>query len=192
MTLGREALDASGIKVYALPRMIEFLKSNGPWNQLVTLGNIDPVILPKNLPVQIEKNVTVEAFTVPHRDEFSETAGFRINKKHKSYLFIPDIDKWNKWDRSIAELLKDPDIAHAFLDATFYDDDELPNRAMSEVPHPFVKETMDLFENEYHLLKRKIVFIHFNHTNPLLFDKRTKTDVLKKGFGIAEQGKVYE
>ena len=192
MTLGREALGAQGVKVYALPRMIEFLKTNGPWSQLVKLNNIDPVILEAGAPFELNRNLSVEAFTVPHRDEFSETAGFRINKRLKSYLFIPDIDKWSKWDRDIVELLKDPVIEHAFLDATFYADGELPNRAMNEVPHPFVSETMDLFNNESRSLKRKIVFIHFNHTNPLLFDTRTKIQVMKKGFGISEQGKRYE
>ncbi|WP_436515474.1 MBL fold metallo-hydrolase [Ekhidna sp. To15] len=192
MTLGKEALSAKGVKVYALPRMIDFLKSNGPWSQLITLGNIDPMILSKNLPVELRSDLTVEAFTVPHRDEFSETAGYRINKRRMSYLFIPDIDKWSKWDRSIAEILKDPLIEYAFLDATFYSDGELPNRAMNEVPHPFVTETMDLFETESRALKRKIVFIHFNHTNPLLFKQRAKINVLKEGYGIAEQGKRYE
>lgn len=192
MTLGKEALGANGIKVYALPRMIEFLKNNGPWSQLITLGNINPIVLPTDLPVVIGDDLSVEAFTVPHRDEFSETAGFKINKKLKSYLFIPDIDKWSKWDRNIVDLVKDPRIEHAFLDASFYADGELPNRAMSEVPHPFVTETMDLFNDEYRSDKRKVVFIHFNHTNPLLFDQRTKINVVKKGFGIAEQGKRYE
>ncbi|MEP1032916.1 MBL fold metallo-hydrolase [Ekhidna sp.] len=192
MTLGREALGANGVQVYALPRMIEFLKTNGPWSQLVSLGNIEPIVLAEDLAVILQEDLSVEAFTVPHRDEFSETAGFRINKKRKSYLFIPDVDKWSKWDSNIVELVKDPVIAYAFLDATFYADGELPNRAMSEVPHPFVTETMDLFDGESRSLKNKVIFIHFNHTNPLLFDQQTNIDVLKQGFGIAEQGKKYE
>ncbi|MEO9483735.1 MAG: MBL fold metallo-hydrolase [Ekhidna sp.] len=192
ITLGREAMGAKGVKVYALPRMIEFLQTNGPWSQLVKLGNIDPVVLTKDLAVELKQGLTVAAFTVPHRDEFSETAGFKINKKGKSYLFIPDIDKWSKWDQSIVDILKDTAIEYAFLDATFYADGELPNRAMSEVPHPFVKETMNLFKDESRTLKRKVVFIHFNHTNPLLFDRQTKINVLKKGYNIAEQGKRYD
>lgn len=192
MTLGREALGARDVKVYALPRMINFLKTNGPWNQLISIGNIDPILLTEGLPVELKKDLTIEAFTVPHRDEFSETAGFRISKKLRSYLFIPDIDKWDKWDRSIVELLKDPMIKYAFLDATFYAEGELPNRAMSEVPHPFVTETMGLFEKKNRSLKRKVVFIHFNHTNPLLFNQRAKIDVLKAGYNVAEQGKSYE
>ncbi|MEO9871913.1 MBL fold metallo-hydrolase [Ekhidna sp.] len=191
MSLGREALGANKVKVYALPRMIDFLKTNGPWSQLIDLENISPVILPTDLPVVIGEDLTVEAFTVPHRDEFSETAGFKISKRLKSYLFIPDIDKWRKWDRSIVELLDQREIDYAFLDATFYQEGELPNRAMDKVPHPFVVESMALFDKESRALKRKIQFIHFNHTNPLLFDKKTQIDLMKEGYGIAEQGKTY-
>lgn len=192
MVLGKEALGAKGVKVYALPRMIEFLKTNGPWSQLVELKNIDPIILTENQDLQLVKDLSVRAFTVPHRDEFSETAGFRINTRRKSSLFIPDIDKWSKWDQDISTMLQDPTIEYAFLDATFYAEGELPNRAMSEVPHPFVEETMKLFESKSRSIRNKIVFIHFNHTNPLLFDTRTKIHVVKNGYRIAEQGEKYE
>ncbi|MEQ9467561.1 MAG: MBL fold metallo-hydrolase [Ekhidna sp.] len=189
MFLGREALGANGVKVYALPRLIDFLSTNGPWSQLISLDNIDPVKMKADSSLTISENIQVTAFTVPHRNEYSETAGFRIETNKKDYLFIPDIDKWSKWDRSIVEEIKKVD--YAFLDATFFQDGELPNRAMSEVPHPFVKETMALFENESELVKKKVQFIHLNHTNPLLFSEKARIEVLKNGFGIAEQGKVY-
>ncbi len=189
--LGREAFGAKGIKVYALPKLTDFLKRNGPWSQLVELNNIELQTLPEDLAVVLNDNVSVEAFTVPHRDEFSETAGFKINTRRKNLLFIPDIDKWQKWDQDIVELVKSDEIDYAFIDATFFKNGELPNRAMEEVPHPFVVETMELFKNEYRSIKRKIQFIHMNHTNPLLFDKRTQIDVMKEGYGIAIQGRIY-
>ncbi len=191
MSLGREALGAKGVTVYALPRMIEFLTTNGPWSQLINLENIKPVQLIEDQKLMLNDNLSVEAFRVPHRDEFSETAGFRIRKRKSDYLFIPDIDKWSKWDTSIVELLNDPKVEYAFIDGTFYEDGELPNRAMSEVPHPFVTETMNLFRNETRSIRNKMVFIHFNHTNPILFKKSAKINVVKNGFRIAEQGKQY-
>ena len=84
------------------------------------------------------------------------------------------------------------DVDYAFLDATFLKEGEIPNRPMFEIPHPFVEETMLLFENESEATKSKISFIHLNHTNPLLFSDKAKTDVQSKGFNIAEQGKTYE
>lgn len=189
LSLGREALGGNGIKVYALPRLIEFLKTNGPWSQLVELDNIEPIELEVQKPIDLGNNISINAFTVPHRDEFSETAGFNIQTKSNKYIFIPDIDKWSKWNSNIVDLVKEVD--YAFLDATFFEEGELPNRAMSEVPHPFVSETMKLFEDESLSEKSKIHFIHFNHTNPLLFSDPKKKEVLRKGFEIAEQGTSY-
>ena len=40
MHFGREVMGTDKIPVYCMPRMGEFLKSNGPWSQLVKLENI--------------------------------------------------------------------------------------------------------------------------------------------------------
>ena len=69
-------------------------------------------------------------FLVPHRDEFSETVGFEIKGENKTAVFIPDIDKWSKWNSDLKELIKRVD--YAFLDATFYKNGEIPSRDMSE------------------------------------------------------------
>ncbi|WP_370089438.1 MBL fold metallo-hydrolase [Ekhidna sp.] len=191
MFLGKEALGASGVKVYALPKMIEFLKNDGPWSQLVNFENIDPVSMVEDQSLELGASIEVTAFTVPHRDEYSETAGFKIITPRKGYIFIPDIDKWHKWDRDIVEVVKDPKVDYAFIDATFFKDGELPNRPMSEMPHPFVQETMLLFDKQPDSIKSKIKFIHLNHTNPLLFDKRARNEVNRNGYGVAEQGKKY-
>ena len=144
MELGREVMNTKNVPAYVLPKMKTFLETNGPWSQLVKLNNIELHALEADVLVALDGNIAVTAFTVPHRDEYSETAGFRINTGNKKYLFIPDINKWDKWDRSIITEVKAVDIA--LLDATFYDSTELHGRNMSEVPHPFVIETMKLFE----------------------------------------------
>ncbi|MDI9403783.1 MAG: MBL fold metallo-hydrolase, partial [Limnohabitans sp.] len=40
MYLGKEAIGATKVPTYAMPRMRAFLEQNGPWSQLATLGNI--------------------------------------------------------------------------------------------------------------------------------------------------------
>ena len=122
---------------------------------------------------------------VPHRDEFSETVGYKIIGVNKSALFIPDIDKWEKWETNISAMIKTVD--YAFLDASFYDGDELNTRDISQIPHPFVIESMTRFQNLSDTEKQKIYFIHFNHTNALLNpeSEHYKT-VLKNGFNIAQ------
>jgi len=186
MQLGREVMDSKEVPVYVLPRMASFLENNGPWSQLVRLKNI--VIHPLNTDsaLNLENGIKIETFTVPHRDEYSETAGFRIVTSQKKYLFIPDINKWDKWDKSIVNEVKPVD--YALLDGTFFSGSELPGRKIDEVPHPTIPETMELFKNESAATKSKIYFIHFNHTNPALWDEKTRAIVKKKGFHIAEQG----
>lgn len=189
MELGREAMNSDRVPVYALPRMSSFLKDNGPWSQLVSLNNIAIIEVEEGAAVNISENSRIELFEVPHRDEFSETSGYRIRSGEKTYLFIPDIDKWNKWDKKIIEEVKDADIA--FIDGTFYSDAELPGREMSEIPHPFIVETMALFSREAGQIKNRIKFIHLNHSNPALYNEDTIKHIREKGFGLAIQGKKY-
>ena len=101
-------------------------------------------------------------------------------------MFIPDIDKWTKWDRSIADEIAKVD--YAFLDGTFYSGDELPGRDMSEIPHPFVTETIELLQNLPLKEKGKVHFIHFNHTNPLLQERKTPRVLQENGFKVAQMG----
>lgn len=62
---------------------------------------------------------------------------------------------------------------------------------MDEIPHPLIVETMDLFSQEDKETKNKIHFVHFNHSNPVLFNKEIQGKILKEGFNIAEQGHNY-
>ena len=45
MYLGKEAMNANGVEVFAMPRLKKFLETNGPWSQLVNLNNIHLNIL---------------------------------------------------------------------------------------------------------------------------------------------------
>jgi len=191
MFLGREAKGAKKVPVYAMPKMTEFLSSNGPWDQLVKLKNIKLQELEINQENILSPNVNVTPLQVPHRDEYSETVGFVISGKQKSALFIPDIDKWEKWDEDIIDWVAKVDFA--FLDATFYDANEINNRDISEIPHPFVIESMELFKDLSKEEKAKIHFIHLNHTNPLWdMESEAYKLVLESGFRVAEFGQKVD
>lgn len=190
MYFGREASGADNIPVYAMPKMKEFLTNNGPWSQLVSLANIKLKPLAANDTLKLNPRIKVIPLLVPHRDEFSETVGYKIITSEKSYLFIPDIDKWEKWELDISSEVKSVD--YAFLDATFFDGEEINNRDLSEIPHPFVIESMEKFKGLSIEEKSKIVFIHLNHTNPLLNPDSEETKmVLEAGFKIARLGDEY-
>ena len=186
MYFGREALGAHKVPVYVMPKMKQFLESNSPWNQLIDLDNVQLREIFKNKKITISKNLKIVPFTVPHRDEFSETVGYKIIGPNKSALFIPDINKWSLWDKDIVAEVKDVD--YAFLDATFFKDGEV-NRPMDEIPHPFIVETINLFKNESIQVKNKIHFIHFNHTNISLQYKNPVIDSIRKlGYNFARFG----
>ena len=100
---GKEALGKKDIRIYAMPKMKSFLINNGPWSQLVTTKNIVFSDLKKDSIVPVSNALKVMPFLVPHRDEFSETVGYKIKGKNKSALFIPDINKWSLWEKNIVE-----------------------------------------------------------------------------------------
>jgi pyrroloquinoline quinone biosynthesis protein B len=156
---------------------------------LVSLNNISLFDLAADSAVNLSKEISVMPFPVPHRDEYTETVGFNIKVDNHQTLFIPDIDKWSKFDKDIKEMIKKSNLS--LLDGTFYKDGELAGRAMSEVPHPFIEESLQQFGSLYAEDKQKIRFIHFNHTNPLLNEHSNEfSEVLSRGFMVSKQGEL--
>ena len=191
MYFGREALNSKLVNVYAMPRMKKFLEKNGPWSQLVSLQNISIIELSNESKISIDSNVIVQPIEVPHRAEFSETVGYKIYGPNKTALFIPDIDKWYLWEKSIVDEIKQVD--YAIIDATFYDSKEVNYRDISEIPHPFVTESMDLFDSIDIKEKNKIYFIHLNHTNPLLNEQSKQyKSVITKGYNVAKEEMILD
>lgn len=191
MHFGHESDGTKNVPVYAMPRMSQFLSSNGPWDQLVRYSNIQLVPLADGSPVSFSEDLVVTPFLVPHRDEYSETVGYRIDGPTKSAVFIPDINKWERWDTDIREIIRSVD--YALIDATFFADGELPGRDMSQIPHPFVAESMNLFDELNDEEKSRVIFIHMNHTNPLLIDgSPEQVEVERRGFRVAREGMRLE
>jgi pyrroloquinoline quinone biosynthesis protein B len=191
MHLGREVMGAKSIPVYAMPRMKKYLSSNGPWSQLVILDNIVLNKLKNGKKVKLNKRMSITPFLVPHRDEYSETVGYKIQGPDKSLIFIPDIDKWEKWDKDIVNIASEND--YALIDGSFYTANELPGRDMSEIPHPFIIESMAKFKSLSNNDKFKIHFIHLNHTNPALTNNSNAQNQIKNtGFNIAQRGQAFK
>ena len=191
MQLGREVMGAKEVPVYAMPRLQAFLENNGPWSQLVELKNIEIRSLAADSTVVLNQRIKITPIPVPHRDEFSETVGFKIEGPENSLLFIPDIDKWERWERDIRVLVQQTD--YALLDGTFFQNGEIPGRDMSEIPHPFMVESMKLFSDLPAEEKSKVYFIHFNHTNPVLLENSPeRLTISHAGFNICEEGMKFQ
>ncbi len=182
MYLGREALGARGVPVYATPRLAAFLRANGPWSQLVQLGNIELREIQPEVEFALTADLHVTALRVPHRDEFSDTVGFRVRGPSRRLLYVPDIDKWERWERRIEDELAAVDVA--LLDGTFERADELPGRSLAEVPHPLVSESVAHLQ----AWAARVWFVHLNHTNALLWDRAARRRLERRGFHVARDG----
>jgi pyrroloquinoline quinone biosynthesis protein B len=172
MYLGKEAMAARGVPVYGTRRMMDFLTANGPWSLLVSDGHIALRELTPGKAVALADGLRITAMLVPHRDEFSDTVGFLIEGPRARVLFIPDIDKWEKWDQNLRDLANRVDVL--LVDGTFGSMDELPGRDISQIPHPLMSQTRALLAGT----RAALWFIHLNHSNPALIDG---TDVVHEG-----------
>ena len=188
--LGREVASTKAIPTFVTNRMADFLSNNAPWSQLVALNQIDLQVLPETDRLATSfspiEGLEVEAFKVPHRDEFSDTVAFKIHGPQQTILFVPDIDRFEGHEQLLKRLLDGVDIA--YIDATFYDGRELPGRDMTKIPHPMMVDTMKRLSQYASEHDGAIRFIHLNHTNPAFSDHVIQRDIRNRGFRIAQQG----
>ena len=183
---GREAMASRELPVYASRRMQGFLRANGPWSQLVELGHIRLMELVPGVAIELG-SLSVVPLSVPHRDELSDTLGFLVRGPEKTLLYVPDIDKWHKWDHDLAALLREVDWA--LVDGTFQSAAELPDRDLSEIPHPVVQETLEAAGDE---ARGKLHFIHLNHSSPLLDPSSQALRALReRGVDVAREGQIF-
>jgi pyrroloquinoline quinone biosynthesis protein B len=166
--------------------MARFLRENAPWSQLVALGNVELRELEPERELALTGSLRVIARRVPHRDELSDTVGFVVKGPQRSLLYVPDIDKWERWDRSLEDEVTNVDLA--FLDGTFSNADEVQGRRLAEIPHPLVSETMARLRTRAPLGKR-VLFIHLNHTNPLIWDEGRRREL--SAFRVAKDGEEH-
>jgi pyrroloquinoline quinone biosynthesis protein B len=158
--------------------MIDVLTRNGPWSLLVDNYYIAPHQLDPDRAVTLAAGVRVTALAVPHRDELTDTVGFLIEGPRRKALYIPDIDRWEKWTRDIRPLVDRVDLA--FLDGTFASPEEVTGRgrSLAEIPHPMIPDTRARLRG----VGAQVWFIHLNHTNP----------ELDRGQDIAREGMVFQ
>lgn len=184
--LGREVLGARRVPVYCTPSMASFLRANKPWSRLVAFENVTLREVAPGSEVVLTESLRATPIRVPHRDEDSDTVAWRIRGPSGAVLWLPDIDKWEKWDRSLAELLEDPSLT-AFVDGTFHSADEIPGRALTDIPHPLASETAALLAASPRA-KGRVFLVHLNHTNRLLWDEEARGALAAHGLGVAAEG----
>lgn len=182
--LGREVANTHAIPVFCTPSMAAFLRANRPWRRLVESKNIEIREVRPGVPFELAGSLQVTAIPVPHRDEDSDTVAFLVSGPLRRLLWLPDIDKWEKWDRHLEDVVRSVDIA--FLDGTFFSADEIPGRSIAEIPHPLVPETISRLSGREGAAR--VFFVHLNHTNRLLWDGIEVRRLEEKGFRVAFEG----
>jgi len=185
--LGKEAMATRQLPVYAMPRMQEFLGENQPWSTLCESQYLELKGLSAQNPQALNERLQVTPVVVPHRAEFSETIGLVIRGPSQCVLWLPDIDRWDAGSASLEQLLKQVDVA--YIDGTFFDEDELVGRSLQDVPHPTVLQTLEQLAVLPVSERAKVRFVHLNHTNPLLDPASTAAATVEQaGCQVARQG----
>ena len=184
---GFEAVHTSKLPVHATPRMLAFLRSNAPWSRLVAREEIELHETPPGLTFDLDAGVRVTPFAVPHRDEDSDTVGFRIAGPRHTIVYVPDTDTWATWSADARQVLAASDIA--LVDGTFFAADELPGRDVSLIGHPLIVATMDCFRDQVRAGRLRVLFTHLNHSN-LALDPTgpERRRIIDGGFEVAEDG----
>lgn len=179
---GREVCATRGLPVFVTARMADFLSAHAPWKQLVALSQIELRRFAPGTTFSPMPGLQVEAIAVPHRDEFSDTVAFKLKGPRRCVLFVPDVDAWHRQGDLLPRLLEGVDVA--FVDGTFWDAAELPERARPEIPHPPMVDTIERLSGSRAMPPGGVRFLHLNHSNPAF----TPGWPLPEGFSVATVG----
>ncbi len=187
--LGREAAAARAVPLLATERMCAFLRESKPWSLLLEAGNVELSPLEPGTRVALAEDLHAEVLPVPHRDEASDTIGFIFSGPSRRLLYVPDTDAWTAWPRPIRDFVAGVDVA--VLDGTFFDASEVTWRDPGEIPHPYIRTSMDLLEAGVRE-GRRVLFTHLNHSNPALDPgSEAAAEIGRRGFGIAAEGMEF-
>ena len=191
---GREAMAVHELTLNCSESLCGVIKATPTWNLLLEDRVIIPRIWRVNIPFIPSDNCgfTITPIPVPHRNELSDNHALMIEGSEKRLLFMPDHDTWKETlgDSTIREWLSNLKVDIALIDGTFWCEDELPHRDMRVIPHPTVKETLELL-GERKKGDPDIYFTHLNHTNPLQQPGEQRDEVTALGWNILEQGQMF-
>ena len=180
--LGREVWGTRRLPLYVSAPMARFLEQNAPWSQLVAQGNVELRPLVPEQAVALSPCLSLLPLAVPHRDEFADTLAFVVQGSARRLFYCPDIDAWDRWDRDLPTFLADMDIA--LLDGTFFSAGELPDRDLSEIPHPLATDTARRLAG----VDCDLRLIHLNHSNPLHRPGPEREWLAERGIGVGAHG----
>ncbi len=177
--LGREAASTNKMKILATAENLQFIESNKPFSHLIDREEIKCQEIKFDNPLQLNSQLSITPFEVPHRNEDGNTSGYHIEGS-KSLIYIPDMDDYSD---EVLKKIESADIA--LIDGSFYTKSEIMRQR--NVPHPPITLSIDKLKN----FNTRVIFTHFNHSNPVLnSESKEYKEVISKGFEIAQDGMV--
>ena len=183
--LSREGLNHGDFKIFSSRKNISIIRKYCDIFEFKT--NISFEDITAGSVVNLTKNITASAVSVPHRAK-GDTFGYVLSGNRKVGYF-PDCDNIKSWKDDFLNILEDVDCF--YLDGTFWNKTELPNRKIESVPHPLVEDVIEDLKHLNQDLKNKLKFIHLNQTNPLLNKSSNELKRLRENyFNVAEDGEV--
>jgi pyrroloquinoline quinone biosynthesis protein B len=200
---GFEAINTKDLLVYCTPRMAAFLRNNGPWSQLVRIGNIAIHETPPGsritLPYEFagtHDEIAISSIAVPHRDEYSDTMAYIFRRsgseQSPAIMYLPDTEPWPTWNPSLLDVIKREHVRTLLLDGTFFSAEDLPGRRATSIGHPLMKDSMGLLEPLVRQGKLDVFFTHLNHSNPALDPTSAASREIKgRGFHVATEGQQF-
>jgi pyrroloquinoline quinone biosynthesis protein B len=187
------------LPLYGPPDLIEFLfgteEKPNYFGELGRLAKnyVNPIPLKEETTIEPLDGIQVKGLEVPHtqvlddgRKYPSTTYAYEIEYQEKRVIYAPDI---GRLDQSFLDLLTGVDVF--LMDATFWWDDELERISgipvtsyqLGHVPQEAAIEQIS--DREI----RRVVYTHFNHTNPVLdISSRYRKIVKNLGQEIAYDG----
>jgi pyrroloquinoline quinone biosynthesis protein B len=170
---------------HATARVCAYLRANEPWATLARDGFIDLRAIDTDTRYALAGG-TITALDVPHRAEYSDTVAYSLRAEHGAVFYCPDIDRWEQWRHAVFDVVSAHTVS--LVDGSFFTDGELA-RDMSAIPHPLVTDTVERLRG----LRDKTLFIHLNHSNPLLNqDSEQRRWLRERGCDIGETGAVWQ
>ncbi len=180
--LGKEASHATGIDVLAPPGVCGFLENNMPFKELILRKNIVLTSITPGQEKSVMDGCTIAPFLVPHRPDAITTYAYLIKRGGETILYMPDIDEFTE---EVVDLVGKSDLA--IVDGTFYSNSEISTRDITEIPHPFIQDTIQLLKDA----DTRVIFTHINHTNPVNDPvSEASGDVLQSRFEVARENQI--
>ena len=195
LQFGKASMGLKGINLRCSELFASEIKSNSWIQQMIDDGTFVIHTWSDQSDIEIENGYSVRPIKIPHRTNGSDTHAFLISGKFKKLLYLTDHDSWDETLNFVGfasplEWFKSLNADFVLLDGTFWSNAELSNRIQSDVPHPPVVETLELIGKK-EVEDPDIIFVHLNHTNPLLnYDGLESKKLVDRGWSVGFEGQT--